>query len=167
MTIEVKNAEVIIKVLKEKLEKAKANLKEAVDDEVTRMIRRTRDGKDVDGGNFAPYTPAYNKFKASFKSGFVTRNRDRKNGGFKKGKNAGQVKGQYSATPQKPDLTLSGNMLASIQSKVEDTSTGAVATVFFNSALEAAKAQGNQKKRRFFGFAEEQVQRIKRKLFGQ
>jgi hypothetical protein len=160
MTIEVKNAEVIIKVLKEKLEKAKANLKSAVDDEVTRMVLRTRNGKDIDGSNFAPYTPAYNKRKASLKSGFTTRT-------GKKGKNAKQVKGSYSATPQKPDLTLSGNMLASIQTKVEDTSTGAVATVFFNSALEAAKAQGNQKKRRFFGFAEEQVQRIKRKLFGQ
>jgi hypothetical protein len=124
------------------------------------MVRRTQQGKDVDGSNFAPYTPAYNKRKAALKSGFRTRT-------GKKGKNAKQVKGPYSAIPLKPDLTLSGNMLASIQSKVEDTPTGAVATVFFNSALEAAKAQGNQKKRRFFGFAEEQVQRIKRKLFGQ
>ncbi|TXH14436.1 MAG: hypothetical protein E6R03_09235 [Hyphomicrobiaceae bacterium] len=159
MTIEVKNAEVIIKLVKEKLDEAKARLKGALDDEVTRMVRRTRSGKDVDGQDFAAYTEAYNKRKASLRSGFITRT-------GKKGKNSAQVKGVYSATKQPVDLTLSGNMLASIQTKVEDTPTGAVGTVFFNSAIEAAKAQGNQKKRRFFGFAEEAVQRIKLKLLG-
>ena len=84
----------------------------------------------------------------------------------KAGKNANKVKGQFSIVPQPVDLTLSGNMLNAIDTKTEDTPTGAVATIFFSSALEAAKAQGNQKKRRFFGLADEAVQRIKRKLLG-
>ncbi len=157
MTIEVKNADAIIRVVKERLEKAKANFKEAVDDEVLRMIRRTQSGQDVNGQTFTPYTPAYNKRKASLKSGFTTRT-------GKRGRNAKQVKGPFSAPPLKVDLTLSGNMLAAIQTKVEDTNEGTVATVFFNSALEAAKAQGNQRRRRFFGFAAEQIKRITRKL---
>lgn len=166
MTIEVKNAEVIVRLVKQKLDEAKARLKPALDDEATRIINRTRGGTDVNGQKFAPYTPAYNKRKASFKSGFTTRSRDKVNGGYKRGKNAGQVKGEFSAVNQPVDLTLSGNMLAAIQVKVEDTSSGATGTIYFNSALEAAKAQGNQQKRQFFGLSDEQVQRIRQKLVG-
>ncbi len=153
MTIEVKNAEVIVKVLKGMLDKARANLKTAVDDEVTRMIRRTREGKDVDGGTFAPYTPAYNKFKASFKSGFVTRNRDPKKGGFKKGKNAKQVKERTLQFAETRPYTF-GQHARVYPNQSRGHIDGGSRNRIFNSALEAAKAQGNQKKRRFFGFAE-------------
>jgi hypothetical protein len=157
MGIEIKNAEVIVRLVKERLEKAKAKLEIAVSDEVTRIVRRTMDGKDVDGKSFAPYTPAYNRAKAKLKSGFVTRS-------GKSGKYAKQLKGDFSTPALPVDLTLSGNMLAAIQTKVEETSTGATATIFFNSALEALKAQGNQVRRHFFGLSDEQVERIKRKV---
>ncbi len=166
MGLEIKNAEVIVKLVKEKLEAAKKRLGPALEDEVTRMIQRTRSGVDVDGRPFTKYTQAYNRFKGSFSSGFITRHRDSKNGGYKKGKNAKQVKGDYSVTQQPVDLTLSGSMLASIQVEVRDTPEGVTGTVFFNSASEAAKAQGNQQKRRFFGFSNEQVQRIRDRLVG-
>jgi hypothetical protein len=159
MAIEVKNAEVIVRLVKQKLDEAKARLKPALDDEATRIINRTRGGTDVNGQKFAPYTPEYNKRKASLRSGFTTRT-------GKKGKNAQTVKGVYSATTQPVDLTLSGNMLAAIQVKVEDTREGSTGTIYFNSALEAAKAQGNQQKRQFFGLSDEQVQRIRQKLVG-
>ena len=154
MGLEIKNADVIVRLVNEKLEKAKAKLGVAVSDEATRIVRRTRAGLDVDGKQFAPYTPPYNRFKGKNRSGIVTRT-------GKAGKNARQVKGDFSVTPQPVDLTLSGNMLAAIQTKVEDTSTGATATIFFNSAQEALKARGNQNKRQFFGLSDEQVQRIK------
>lgn len=152
-----KNAEVIVRLVKEKIEKAIGKLDGALKDEATRIVLRTQSGVDVDGKSFAEYTPAYNRRKAGLRSGFITRT-------GKKGKNARQVKGEFSATPQAVDLTLSGNMLNAIQTDVSRTPTGAVGTIFFNSALEAAKARGNQQKRRFFGFSDEQVERIKTKL---
>lgn len=157
MGIEIKNADVIVRLVKEKLEKAKKALEPALQDEATRIVLRSRSGVDVEGKAFAKYTDAYNKRKASLRSGFTTRS-------GKKGKNAKQVKGPFSATQQQVDLTLSGNMLNSIQVEVKDTSDGATGRIYFNSALEAAKAQGNQKKRRFFGLSDEQVSRIKKKL---
>jgi hypothetical protein len=155
--IEVKNAEVILRLVKEKLEKAKARLKGALEDEATRIVLRTRSGLDVDGKPFARYSDSYNQFKAKFRSGFITRT-------GKRGKNARQLIGKFSATPQQVDLTLSGQMLNAIQTKVETTPEGATGTIFFNSTEEAVKAQGNQKKRQFFGLSDEQVQRIKAKL---
>lgn len=157
MAIEVKNTDVIFRLVKEKLEKAKAKLGPAVADEVARMIRRTKDGKDVDGQPFAKYTPAYNRFKGKLRSGFITRT-------GKRGKKAGQVKGEYSVTQQPVDLILSGNMLNAIETNETTSETSATVTVFFNSALEGAKAHGNMRKRRFFGFSDEQVARIKKKL---
>jgi hypothetical protein len=157
VAIEVKNAEVIVRAVREKLERMKAKLEPVLQDEVTRMVLRTRQGRDVNGQPFAPYTPAYNAFKASHKSGVKTRT-------GKPGKKAKQVKGAFSAIPQTPDLTLSGNMLAAITIEVRDEGNTTMGRVFFNSALEAAKARGNMEKRDFFGFSNDQVVRIKRRL---
>lgn len=135
MGLEVKNAEVIVKVVKERLEAMKGKLEAALADEATRIVLRTRKGTDVDGNAFAPYSEKYAKRKAA------------------SGRKTSPV-----------DLTYSGNMLSSIQTKVEDTPSGATGTIFFGSALEAAKAQGNQRRRKFFGLSDEQVARIKKKL---
>jgi hypothetical protein len=135
MSIEVKNSEVIIKLVKEKLEKMSVKLETALSDEATRIVLRTQSGKDVDGSSFAPYTPKYAEHRK------------------KKGRKEAPV-----------DLTFTGNMLASIQTKVEKVSDGYLGTIYFGSALEALKARGNQLRRRFFGFSDEQVARIKNKL---
>lgn len=135
MGIEIKNAEVIVRVVKEKLDKMTAKLEQAISDEATRIVMRTRKGLDVDGASFIPYTPKYAEYKKN------------------KGRKTSPV-----------DLTFSGNMLASIQTKVEKTLQGATGTIFFGSALEAAKARGNQERRKFFGLSDEQVARIKKKL---
>ena len=82
MPIEVKNADVIITLVKERLGRAVERLEGAMQDEVTRMVQRTISGVDVNGQKFAPYTPGYNRRKASLRSGFTTRT-------GKKGKNAG------------------------------------------------------------------------------
>lgn len=100
--------------------------------EVTELKKRTASGKSVDGFGFKPYSPQYEKRKRN--SGRKTR---------------------------PVDLTYSGAMLRSIQTKVEDNGKRLKATVFFGSAKEAAKAKGNQETRDFFGFSEEQFERIK------
>lgn len=109
-------------------------LEKAVADETDEIVKRTQSGQSVNGGGFAPYTPAYKKFKA------------------KKGRSG------------KVDLTFTGKMLAAIDYKIQKISNGFRATVFFNSAEAAAKAEGNSKKRQFFGFSKEQVDRITKKL---
>lgn len=135
MGIDIKNAEVIVRVVKEKLDKMTAKLEAALSDEATRIVLRTRKGLDVDGAPFAPYTEKYAAFKKS------------------KGRKDNPV-----------DLTFTGNMLASIQTKVEKTREGATGTIFFGSAREAVKARGNQERRKFFGLSDEQVARIRKKL---
>lgn len=134
MGITIKNAEVIVKVVKDRLEAMTDRLEVALADEATRIVIRTRKQLDVDGNQFDPLSPKYAKYKA------------------KKGRKP------------EPDLTFSGNMLNAIQTRVEKTQDGATGTIFFGSAREALKAAGNQQRRKFFGLSDEQVARIKKKL---
>jgi len=130
-SIEIKNSEVIVRAVKERVEAQKRALQQAAADAAAEIVIRTQSGRDVEGAVFTPYTEPYEKRKA------------------KSGRNTSP-----------PDLTYTGNMLAAIQTDFEETSTGARARIFFNSALEAAKAAGNQLKRRFFGLSEEQAKQI-------
>lgn len=135
MAIEVKNADVIVKVVKERLDAMAARLQPALDDEIVRIQLRTQRGQDVDGNAFPEYTPGYAERR---------RKRGRK------------------VSP--PDLLFTGNMLNSMQARVERTPDGATGTIYFASAREAAKAAGNQRRRKFFGLSDEQVARIKKTL---
>jgi integrase len=135
MPIEIKNADVVIKTLEQSLEKIEARFEQAVSDEATRIVLRTQQGKDVDGNSFAEYTEGYAKYRSK---------RGRK------------------VSP--PDLTFTGNMLASIQTTFQKTADAIIGTIFFSSAREALKARGNQEKRRFFGLSDEQVKRITDKM---
>ena len=80
---------------------------------------RTSKGQGVNT-RFAPYTPAYAKFR--------------------------QMKGR-KVSPV--DLNFSGRMLASMTT---DRVGVGYYKILFGRAVEAAKAAGNQQKRRFFGF---------------
>lgn len=135
MGIEVKNSEVIIRLVKEKLEKAKKVFAQAVEDEAARILIRTQQGLDVNGRPFVPYSEPYRRRKA------------------KAGRNTSH-----------PDLLFTGNMQAALQTDVRENPDGAEATIRFGSALEAAKARGNQQLRPFFGLSDEQVARIKTKV---
>lgn len=135
MGIEVRNAEVIVRAVKDRLERMIERLDVAIADEATRIVVRTRKGLDVNGNPFAEYSPKYAKHRQ------------------KRGRKTDPV-----------DLTFTGNMLNAIQTKVERTADGATGTIFFGSAREAAKAAGNQERRQFFGLSDEQVARLKRKL---
>jgi phage gpG-like protein len=135
MGFEVKNANVVIKLVTDRIDAIEKAFEPILQDETTRMVQRIQSGKDVDGNPFTPYTPEYEKFKSA------------------KGRKTSPV-----------DLTFTGNMLNAITSKVEKFADKIVGTIFFNSAREAAKARGNQDKRPFFGLSEEQVQRITEKL---
>lgn len=134
MPIEIKNADVIIKLTEERLKAINQEFEQVIADEATRIVLRTQSGVDVNGQPFEPYTEDYAKFRT------------------KKGR---------STTP---NLLFTGNMQNAIESKVEKTGDSVVGTIFFNSAQEAVKAQGNQKKRQFFGLSDEQVKRITEKL---
>lgn len=137
MGITIKNQDVLIRLSKERLDKIEHEFEQVLADEATRMVLRTRQGKDVDGNSFAPYTPQYAKFRA------------------KRGRRSTPV-----------DLTFAGNMLAAITTKFERTRDKIVGRIFFNSAREATKARGNQEKRPFFGLSDEQVKRVIEKLKG-
>jgi hypothetical protein len=137
MPIEIKNAEVLIKLPEERLKAIDQNFEQALSDEATQIVLRTRRGVDADGSPFAPYTEAYAKRRSD------------------KGRRTSPV-----------DLTFTGNMLNAITVKVVRTLETIVGTIFFNSTTEALKARGNQEKRRFFGLSEEQVKRLTDKLRG-
>jgi hypothetical protein len=135
MGIEVIHPIKIAEDIKDKLNSLETVFDRAVQEEVTRMSARTRSGNDINNQAFTPYTPGYAAFKK------------------KKGRSSSPV-----------DLTYKGSMLRAITQKVFKQGGSLVAEVFFNSALESKKAEGNLKKRDFFGFSDEQFERIKRKI---
>jgi phage gpG-like protein len=133
MGIEVKNNINIPALKKQITASVERELGLAMNEEVERLVQRTQSGIDVDGRSFesyAPYTPKYLKFKTS------------------KGR-----KGNI-------DLTFKDRMLNNITSKVERMASGLRGTIFFSDPREGAKAQGNQRKRPFFGLSKDAVKRI-------
>lgn len=131
MTIEFIKRFDVDKIKKEILEKQKTILDRAMVEAATGIVQRTRQKQDAQGGTFKPLTPAYKKYKTK--------------------------KGRLGV----PDLTFSGRMLAAIASKIEQPSAAVLqGTIFFNSALEAAKAKGNMRLRNFFALSRDQINRI-------
>lgn len=106
----------------------------AIQGEVREIVKRTQDGRDIFNRPFEPYSPEYFKFK-------TTRGR------------TGDV-----------DLTFTGKMLGAMTSKVERVANKLVGVISFNNKIDGAKARGNMQRRKFFGFAEEQLQRLLEKL---
>lgn len=112
-------------------------LEVSVLDEVTRMVRRTQRGTDINGSAFAPYTPQYAAYRE-----------------------------RHNRRTDIVDLTFNGTMLGALIHRIEETPKGVTMEVFFFSEKEALKAAGNQRKREFFGFSDEQVTRIEGKVRG-
>lgn len=137
MPIEVKNAEILIKLPEERLKAIDQRFEQVLSDEATQIELRTLRGVDVNGNTFAPYEPKYAK-----------------------------KRGDEGRRVSPPNLLVTGNMLNAITTKVVRTLETVLGTIFFNSTQEALKARGNQQKRRFFGLSEEQVKRLTDKLRG-
>ena len=135
MPIEIKNAEVLLRLSQETLNRKLDVFEQAVSDEATRIVQRTQSGKDVNDQAFAPYSKAYAKVRQ------------------KKGRKTSPV-----------DLLFTGKMLAAIQTRIRRFAQGIEATIYFSSPQEAAKAAGNQRLRPFFGLSDEQVGRITKKM---
>lgn len=131
MRFEVNNANVIIRAVEAKCAAMGRAFKQAISDEATRIVVRTRKGLDVDNQPMSPYSKGYAKYRE------------------KRGRRTDPV-----------DLTFTGNMLNAIQSETKETPTGYEGRIFFNSAREAEKAAYNQEKRPFLGLSDEGVQRI-------
>lgn len=143
MGIEIKNAEVIVRAVKERLEAQKKEFRQAIEDATTEIVVRTKSGKDVNGSSFIPYSPSYAKVRA------------------KLGRNTSPV-----------DLTLTGHMLASLTLTFEESDTKLTGIYKSNdtrvvmpnggdSPTAAEKVQYNQGTRPFFGLSDEQVKEIK------
>lgn len=119
-----------------KLNKAlKAELVEALAEQKDAIIKRTRSGKDIKGQFFKGYTEGYRKKRASM--GLKT---------------------------NPVDLTVTGELLDTIQTKIEEGANGK-----FKLNLEIAngqkdKAKGLQKKREFFGNSKEQEKILLKRL---
>ena len=104
----------------------------AVQDQIAIIQARTQKGLDFENKGFAEYTDKYKE--------------KRKKGG-------NQI--------DPPNLTITGNMLASIRlSNTRETPTGISTEIVFGSDQEARKARGNMKKRKFFALSDEQKQDI-------
>jgi hypothetical protein len=108
----------------------------ALEDAASEIKQRSFAGKDVSGSTFKPLSPTYKKYKLE-KTGRST-----------------------------ADMLLEGKMLAAIQTKVEEYANGLLGIIFFGSAKEAEKAAKNQKTRKFFGLAKDQIARIAETLRG-
>lgn len=120
---------------KKLLDEVERRFEQSVSNEVTRMIVRFQRGQSVEGGGFDPYTPAYAKYRA------------------KKGRRTTPV-----------DLTFTGAMARAITYRVRRIGQRIRAEVFFSNAKDAAKAAGNLRYRKFFGFSSEQLRRIKQAI---
>lgn len=121
---------------KDALEKHRVELEKAMTEAAREIIERTRQQKGVEGGAFKRLSPTYQKYKVS--------------------------KGRKGV----PDLTFSGSLLNSIQTKVEKIGKDLIGLIFFSSPKEAAKATGLMKLRRFFDLSAKQKDNISKKLQG-
>ena len=137
MGITITNHDILIRLPAERLRAVEREFEVALQDEATRLVLRTRQGQDVSGRPFRPYTPAYARRK--------------------------RAEGRNSSPP---DLTFTGRMLAAVQTRVERLAGRVVGTIFFNSVAEAVKARANQATRPFFGLAGEQITRLTNRLRG-
>jgi len=133
--------------------RTRVGMERAAEEAITEIQRRTGTGVDADGVAFEGYTPEYAAFKSGFTKGGQRRTRKSKSGKRSK------VRTNFGAAA-KVNLTASGNMLRLIRSKVEEVGGRLIATLFFGTAKEAAKAKGNMRKRRFFALSREQVKQI-------
>lgn len=133
-------------------------LETALSAEIREIRRKTQAGIDVNNEPFAPYTEAYRNWKNGLTAS--GQNRRRKKGRLVRDARAKDGK------PGRGDivnLTLSGEMLRSMFSKVETVGTTITGTITFLSDM-ADRARGNLKKRNFFGWSEEAKQRLLNKL---
>lgn len=112
----------------------------AAEEAATELINRTESGKDIKGAAFKAYKPSYLKYKKSI------------------GKWRGWV-----------NLTLTGDMLKAIHTRVEK-GAGYVQAVIYMNPDQTEKAKENQERgREFFGLTAKQIKalvtRIKEELF--
>jgi hypothetical protein len=107
---------------------------------------------DASGRAFDAYKPEY----AAAKSGFTTSGKRKR-----KETSSGKTRAiRINFGGGRVNLTLSGNMLNSMRQKITATADRITAKLFFNSALEASKAKGNMRTRRFFALSRDQIKRI-------
>lgn len=115
-------------------QKVERELGRILEEEAERIVTDTKSGRDINGRGFRKYTQAYLKRR------------------LKKGRGAS------------PDLTFTGKMLAAITSKIERVGGKLRGRIYFSSASEFGKAEGNLQKRRFFGLSSKARNRIIEKL---
>lgn len=136
MGIEFKANFDIEKLGQELLDKQETTLARVMEEMAEKIVSRSIAQTDADGKRFVRLSPEYAKRKSRTDRSAV------------------------------PDLTFTGQMLASITSKVERVGKNLVGRIFFNSAREAEKARGNMKLRKFFALSREQIQTIIDRLTG-
>lgn len=99
------------------------------------IISRTGSGKTIDGKSFKQYTKRYAAFR--------------------------EKKGRKTSPP---DLTFTGRMLESISSKVTKATPDFIEGRITIAPKHKAKAEGNQKRRPFFGLSKKQIEYINQKI---
>lgn len=151
-------------------------LGKALVDEEFEIQDRTRSGRDANERPFAPYSPSYALQKARGGRGVDA---GRTSPG--KRKIATKSYGKRAPVNLTVDLTLTGNMLQSTKTRVEDTGDSLVGTIDFNDTAsvprggkKAARAKDKARwanngttkapKRKFFAFSKKQRERVVARL---
>lgn len=148
MSIEYRSTFDAEKLKKEILEKRERALRITLEQEVGEIQKRTGQGIDADGRGFVKYSPAYGRAKA-FATGRTTPDLI----GFRYKRQDGQASRAKSGG-------TGGEMLRSMTSKVEKVANGLIGIIYFNGALQAAKAHGNMRYRKFFALSKDQIKRF-------
>lgn len=107
-----------------------AEMEKVAIDNKEEVITRTTRGQDAGGNSFQPYSKPYARFKSR----------------------------KTKSNALKVNLTLTGRMLQSLQTGVQQRGTKIVARIFPASNKEAAKIRGNMQHRNFFAISKQQYQ---------
>jgi len=103
----------------------------------TEIVGRTNQGRDVDDSTFEPYSDDYARWR----------------------KQRG-----YQVDP--PNLTITGNMLQAIDSRIEERPGSLTGILLFAAQREAVKARSVNKLREFFALSKDRIEKILRALNG-
>lgn len=138
MAIKVVQSFNIPQKVKQITQEASLRLEKAMAVAANEIVIRTERGIGIDGTGFKGYSKSY------------------------------EVKKRESGRKTSPpDLTWTGNMLRAIHTESRKESDTRFVTAITIVGGEADKAEGNQKKRPFFGLSDKQIETIKRKVKGE
>lgn len=135
MAIEIKNMVNIKVKIDKNIEQKAIKFETAVSDFVTKNLLDVEKGKDIFGNTFDDYNPKYEAWRK-----------------------------EIGKRGNPPNLRLSGNMMKSLNYRMNRLTNQFTAIIGFSD--NSAKVKGNLQKRKFFGLTKEALDKIKKRVGG-